>query len=489
MTRTIEVTGVYTVGADDALKILHEPAFKFMAGDTPPELIVKGSVMAKGSLEDMYGIVTDPDAAGAAGAAVSLREGSEFKVLSTERGATGFLLTMDQVNFSNAGSVKVNGATFAIGLQMEGAGQVVNNAGSFVVSSHVAAGGMTLGGSSELINSGDIVVKAATEGGYGVIMYAQSHFQNSGLLKVDNELSAIAVQMSPAGTVDNDGRILAISHSGGAVGMTMWDAGAFHNAGDLIVRSVEPAVGVNLGGAAEIVNQGVISATSSGDFGRSIGIWTTDGDVQITNSGLIEADDAILAQDNLTGVNLDNSGRILGDVTLGGGADLLTNAGGLIRGDVALGAGDDSYLGGAGKLFGEISGGDGDDLIVLGKTDDRVTGGAGADSLAGGLGSDIFVYSEVSESHGALADLIADLDAGGDLDTIDLSAIDANSGRDGNQGFHLVAGLSGKAGELAVTFDAKHDVTLVLGDVDGDGQADLRIVLAGDHSDFAGFAL
>jgi len=65
-----------------------------------------------------------------------------------------------------------------------------------------------------------------------------------------------------------------------------------------------------------------------------------------------------------------------------------------------------------------LSGGDGADTIYGGGGDDIITGGAGADLLDGAAGSDTFV---LDDSFGN--DQIIGGDEGGDVDTIDLSAL------------------------------------------------------------------
>jgi serralysin len=52
-----------------------------------------------------------------------------------------------------------------------------------------------------------------------------------------------------------------------------------------------------------------------------------------------------------------------------------------------------------------------------------------------------------------------------------------------------VDAFSGDAGELMLDYDSGDDVTHLLGDVDGDGVADLGVELEHDHSSFANFVL
>ena len=153
-------------------------------------------------------------------------------------------------------------------------------------------------------------------------------------------------------------------------------------------------------------------------------------------------------------------------------------------------------LGGNDNLIGldgndTLNGGNGNDILQGGGGLDRLIGGSGTDSLAGGLGADSFVFTAKAESpNGAARDSILDF-SHVDGDRIDLSAIDANSTKSGNQDFHFVDGddLSqsfaayhrshGKAlwaGMIRVTADG-----IVQADINGDGKADFEIAVHGDH--------
>ena len=114
-----------------------------------------------------------------------------------------------------------------------------------------------------------------------------------------------------------------------------------------------------------------------------------------------------------------------------------------------------------------------------------LTGGLGRDTLTGDAGSDVFDFNALNESAVGAGnrDVITDFQSG--LDDIDLTGIDANTGRSGDQGFRFIGtkGFSGKAGELHYqTFDqagTANDITVVSGDINGDRVADFEIEIAG----------
>jgi len=123
-------------------------------------------------------------------------------------------------------------------------------------------------------------------------------------------------------------------------------------------------------------------------------------------------------------------------------------------------------------------------IIVGNSAVNIIIGNGGADYLTGGGGADTFRYNAVSDSSFADYDRIMDLGAD---DFIDLRNIDANVNVAGNQSFTQVDELTGEAGQMILTWLPSAGFTVLAADVDGDGVADMRIVLYGDHSDFDNF--
>lgn len=124
-----------------------------------------------------------------------------------------------------------------------------------------------------------------------------------------------------------------------------------------------------------------------------------------------------------------------------------------------------------------VDGGAGADTITGSAGADLLHGGAGADELRGGAGADHFVFHAASESSAVLSDRLMDFASGQDV--VDLAALDADSAFAGDQAFAFIGGaaFSHLAGELRLTAASGGFVTL-LGDVNGDGLADLAIRFA-----------
>lgn len=184
----------------------------------------------------------------------------------------------------------------------------------------------------------------------------------------------------------------------------------------------------------------------------------------------------------------------VGDVnpeTVFGDAAANTIFGGALADSLFGGDGDDVLRGNAGNdnLYGglgadNLSGGLGLDKLFGGTGDDTLNGGLGRDTLSGGLGLDVFVFSRVTDSGKTAAsrDMILDFKHG--QDKIDLHVIDAVQGTLKNDAFKFIgaSAFHSVKGELhAFKVNAPgtaHDMTIVEGDVNGDGKADFQIELS-----------
>ena len=137
-------------------------------------------------------------------------------------------------------------------------------------------------------------------------------------------------------------------------------------------------------------------------------------------------------------------------------------------------------LGGNDRLFGH----GGKDKMDGGTGDDYLRGGLGRDTMTGGAGRDVFDFNSIKDTGKAAAkrDVITDFKH--KTDDIDLKDIDANSKKPGDQAFKFIgtADFHHKAGELHYVKinnpGAKHDMTIVSGDTNGDGKADFQIELS-----------
>ena len=158
--------------------------------------------------------------------------------------------------------------------------------------------------------------------------------------------------------------------------------------------------------------------------------------------------------------------------------------------DTIVGRLDASTIDGFGGVD-HLIGMDANDALDGGDADDTLTGGKGKDLLIGGPGDDTFDFNSTLESRVNKADRIKDFRHGSGLDHIDLVDIDAKTGgADNSFKFIATQAFHHKAGELHYVkhnlAGTAHDTTVVEGDVNGDGRADLQIVLTGLHTLHAG---
>jgi Ca2+-binding RTX toxin-like protein len=159
------------------------------------------------------------------------------------------------------------------------------------------------------------------------------------------------------------------------------------------------------------------------------------------------------------------------DSNVAGGQQLMVVA-------LSLGAGETLTFNGQAETDGSfnIRGGKGADVLTGSATADQIYGNLGADTLAGGGGKDWFEYFSAAESTAQARDTILDFAAG---DRINLAGIDADgNAANGDTRFAFIGSgaFSGVAGQLRVTA-AQGGGYLVEGDIDGNGVADLVILV------------
>lgn len=124
-----------------------------------------------------------------------------------------------------------------------------------------------------------------------------------------------------------------------------------------------------------------------------------------------------------------------------------------------------------------LDGGVGADQLNGGAGADRLIGGLAGDKLTGGLGADRFIYREFNQSVAATGrDVINDFSqAQGDL--INVAAIDAIAGGVDNAFVFIGNAAFSAAGQLRYFNSGTQ--TIIQADGNGDGIADMEIVLAG----------
>jgi Ca2+-binding RTX toxin-like protein len=239
-------------------------------------------------------------------------------------------------------------------------------------------------------------------------------------------------------------------------------------------------------GGNDTLNGGVSNDTLSGGdaddlliggqgndlLGGGDGVDTAD---YSQHNGAVLVDLRIAAAQNTNAAGIDTLSGIE-NVVGGKGNDLLNgnNVANVLEG----GAGADELIGRGGND--NLLGDDGNDRIQGNAGDDTIAGGEGRDILFGGPGNDEFVYLAVTDSGVGivLRDRINDFTQGEDI--IDLVGIDANMATQADDSFLFIeqSAFNGTARQLRYFNEAGH--TIVEGDVDGDGSADMQIWIGRD---------
>ncbi|MEH7829251.1 M10 family metallopeptidase C-terminal domain-containing protein [Gemmobacter denitrificans] len=208
------------------------------------------------------------------------------------------------------------------------------------------------------------------------------------------------------------------------------------------------------------------------EFRDGVEAWWADAraiDTFLNGRTLVDRDQA----DRMTGTQMaDRLSALGGDnqVSGRGGDDWIAARQG--ADSLSGGAGHDHILAGGGADT--LAGNGGRDALFGGGGADMLTGGLGADLLTGGKGADRFVFASLRESHALHADTITDFRRG--IDRIDLSAFDIADAE-----WRGIDGLTGGGhAELAIQRNVDGPLRLLV-DVDGNGRADLVVLLTGRH--------
>ena len=292
---------------------------------------------------------------------------------------------------------------------------------------------------------------------------------------------------------------------------------SFTNAGTVDAYGSGAQVIVRDGGTTTVTNSGTMTANIAGVW-HKFGLGT----LVFTNSGTVESlVDAFRGGDS--GDHVFNSGSLIGDVLLGGGADLYDGRGGTVDGVINGGDGDDRFLlsnahetldGGAGfdtidlsfatkqvrvnfaapannggiQIMGDsvtgfeaaiggtkgdyLTGDDqanrfdgmgGSDIISTGAGADTLIGGLGVDYLTGGDGADCFEFL----SRNGIGDVIYDFAAGTDQICIEGSAFGYGAATGVLSAADFVSGTAPVAGDLTDHFLFRTTDSTLWYDIDG----------------------
>jgi Ca2+-binding RTX toxin-like protein len=303
---------------------------------------------------------------------------------------------------------------------------------------HAGSGVLTL------VNTGKIKVGA----GFDAIIAGEAHITNSGKFvgDVNVDTGSTFTDFKKIGGVDKNGTVVGVinlhsgtnTFTGGANAETVRDGGGTDT--------------VKLGGGNDTY-LAIPSGGSPGDGHISGGKGTDTYDASAAGTGVF--------------INLDSTGHGLSAPHTANGAtgsDIITGF------EKVLGGLGGDFLYGSSRTNTLIGGGGGDHLYGFGDHD----------VLTGGTGADTFVFEKLSDSTSKASgrDLITDFSQG-DVDKIDLSAIDANGGAAGDGIFSFIGTgqFSHARGELHESFSGGN--TIVSGDVNGDGKADFAVALTG----------
>jgi Ca2+-binding RTX toxin-like protein len=325
-------------------------------------------------------------------------------------------------------------------------------------------------------------------GGIDYASYESTPLANGGITAfIENGSGAVDDGMGSIDTLTNIEGLIG-THSGDTLTGGLGDQWFIGRGGSDVINggADTDTVSYRDDPAGVTVNLGTGSATDG--WG---GVWAFGGTDTLISIENVEGSNF---NDNITGNNGDNviNGRS-GDDTIDGGAgidllDLSDGTAGVLffltndSSDTTVNLSSIGLSTAAGDTYKNMEGVIGtnfDDTLFGSDNADTLTGSAGTDIMTGNAGNDTFKFNATSDSSTtlALSDLIKDFVHG--IDTIDFSAIDANTGVGGDQVF-LFGGNDTNTVANSVTWSETGGGNTILQiDNNGDTAADMQIVLEG----------
>ena len=169
----------------------------------------------------------------------------------------------------------------------------------------------------------------------------------------------------------------------------------------------------------------------------------------------------------------------LGGLNFVAGSSVTININGSTATDIIKGSTRGSNTINSGDSNDQIRGGNLADTINGENGNDKIYGAGGSDTLTGGIGVDQFRYVFATDSGlGAAADRITDFLSG--TDRLNFALMDADAVTAGDQAFNFVGTAAfANTGVGQIRYQNSGADLLVQADVNGDGVADMEIILQG----------
>lgn len=309
----------------------------------------------------------------------------------------------------NEGAIRTTGAGSGQGVDLAGLngkflGQVqINNYGSITAADN---DGARIGNNGVINNYGAIIGNSAGgTGSDGIDLQSavDAEIYNYEGATIDGARHGVTAKL-PFGRFDNAG---AITGHGGS-GLNLDTAGTtvttiVNQATGTITgtaNGLSDGDGIDVDGQVDITNYGLIEALGHTPLENNEGLAIGGGTV--LNYGTIHSEERGIKVDDsnlgnaFAALTLTNHGTITGDsgeaiVIISTLANTIVSDG-TINGSVTLGNGGDSFTN-TGTLHGAVYGGSGADTIETGAGDDTITGGDGNDVIKGGAGDDTAVFA------------------------------------------------------------------------------------------------